>query len=62
MCEAYTTTAMVKKENQLIENAEIVLINPLYPPVLGDFSSWGTPPDPRRKYPAPLFQQFLIEE
>jgi hypothetical protein len=32
-----------------IENAEIVSINPLYPPILGDFGSWGAPPDPRQE-------------
>jgi len=30
----------------LIETAEIISINPLYPPILGDFKAWGTPPDP----------------
>ena len=30
------------------ENAEMVFINPLYPPVLGDFYGWGTPPDPQQ--------------
>jgi hypothetical protein len=28
------------------EIAEIVYINPLYPPVLGDLWVWGTPPNP----------------
>jgi len=37
------------------ENAEIVLINPLYPPVLGDFRIWGTPPIPRQRGSAPLY-------
>ncbi len=31
------------------ETVEIVLINPLYPPILGDFFKWGTPPDPRQR-------------
>ena len=29
--------------------AEILSINPLYPPILGDILSWGTPPDPRQE-------------
>jgi len=28
--------------------------NPLYPPLLGDFRSWGAPPDPRQRGLAPL--------
>ena len=31
------------------ETVEILLINPLYPPILGDFEIWGTPPDPRQE-------------
>jgi hypothetical protein len=37
----------------LYKTAEILSINPLYPPIyppiLGDFKSWGTPPDPRQE-------------
>ena len=33
-----------------VETAEIVSINPLYPPILGDFfKSRGHPPDPRQQ-------------
>ena len=39
------------------ENAEMVLINPLYPPILGDFLRLGGhPQSPGRKYPLSLFQ------
>jgi hypothetical protein len=31
------------------EIAEIAFINPLYPPILGDFLIWGAPPDPRQE-------------
>jgi hypothetical protein len=43
----------------LMESAEIVLINPLYPPFLGDIIAGGHPQTPGRKYPAPLFQRSL---
>ena len=39
------------------EHAEILSINPLYPPVLGDFEAGGHPQTPSSKYPAPLFQR-----
>ena len=32
-----------------VETAEIVSINPLYPPILGDFFIWGTPTDPQQE-------------
>jgi hypothetical protein len=35
--------------NIFFRTAEIVSINPLYPPILGDSYSWGTPPDPRQE-------------
>jgi hypothetical protein len=35
------------------------LINPLYPPVLGDFYTWGTPPDPRSHH---LFRASLVNQ
>ena len=31
------------------ETVEILLINPLYPPILGDFEVWGTPLGPRQE-------------
>jgi hypothetical protein len=43
------------------ETSEILLINPLCPPILGDFEAGGHPQTPGRKYPAPLFQQFLSQ-
>ena len=44
------------------ETVEILLINPLYPSILGDFfKAGGHPQTPGRKYPAPLFQQFLSQ-
>jgi hypothetical protein len=43
------------------ENAEIGLINPLYPPILGDFlKAGGHPQTPGRKCPASLFQRSRI--
>jgi hypothetical protein len=40
------------------ENAEIASINPLFPPILGDFlKPGGRPQTPGRKYPASLFQR-----
>ena len=42
-----------------IYKAEIVLIKPLYPQVLGGFLSGGHPQTPGRKYPAPLFHHSL---
>ena len=33
-------------------------INPLYPPILGDFKIWGTPPDPWQRGSAPLHSLF----
>jgi len=38
-----------------IKTAEIVLINPLCPLVLGDFKDGGHPQTTGSKYPAPLF-------
>jgi hypothetical protein len=39
------------------------LINPLYPPVLGDFFiTGGYPQTPGRKYPAPLSQRSPIKK
>ena len=35
--------------NIFFRTAEIVSIKPLYPPILGDSYSWGTPPDPRQE-------------
>jgi hypothetical protein len=32
-----------------IETAEILSINPLYPPILGDLKSWGTPSGPQQE-------------
>ena len=44
-----------------VETAEIVSINPLYPPILGDFLNLGdTPQTPGNKCPAPLFQQITL--
>lgn len=45
----------------LIDIAEIPSINPLCPPILGDFIRLGgTPQIPDRKYPAPLSQWSLL--
>jgi len=33
----------------VLETVEIISVNPLYPPSLGGFLSWGTPPDPRQE-------------
>jgi hypothetical protein len=39
--------------------ASAVIINPLYPPILGDFLKLGGHPQaPGRKYPAPVFQRY----
>jgi hypothetical protein len=47
----------------LFETAEIASINPLYPPILGDFfKAGGHPQTPGRKNPAPLFQWSLYME
>ena len=32
----------------------VTIFNPLYPPVLGDFVSWGIPPNPQQRGSAPL--------
>ncbi len=45
---------------QLSETADIVLINPLYPPILGVFYIWGTPPDPRQKVSCTSFSAVSI--
>jgi hypothetical protein len=42
------------------ETAEIFSINPLYPPSLGDFKSWGTPPDPRQEVSCTSFSVVSI--
>jgi hypothetical protein len=42
-----------------MESAEIVLINPLYPPFLGDIIARVYPQTPGRNYPATLFQRSL---
>jgi hypothetical protein len=39
----------------LMESAEIALINPLYPPVLGESKAGGHLHTPGRNYPAPGF-------
>jgi hypothetical protein len=43
-----------------IDTAEIVSINPLYPPILGVFYIWGTPPDPRQKVSCTSFSAVLF--
>jgi hypothetical protein len=44
--------------NVISETTELLSINPLYPPILGDFfKAGGHPQTPSRKYPAPLFHQ-----
>ena len=45
-----------------MENAEMVSINPLYPPIFGELIKLGdTPRPPGRKYPARLFQRITLK-
>ncbi len=56
------STELSQLNGELLQTAEIVLINPLIP------QSWGTifelgehPQAPGRKYPAPLFRRSLLQ-
>jgi hypothetical protein len=42
------------------KNAEMALINPLYPPSLGEFRSWGTSPDPRQEVSCTSYSALFI--
>ena len=44
----------------IMETAGIFSINPLYPPILGDFVSWGTPPDPRQEVSCTSFSAVSV--
>jgi hypothetical protein len=44
-----------------MEAAEIASINHPDPPILGDFKSWGTPPDPRQKASCTSFSTVSYE-
>jgi len=48
------TTNRSRKINYGIGERLETLFNPLYPPVLGDFVSWGIPPNPQQRGSAPL--------
>ena len=38
----------------------MVFINPLYPPLLGDFGIWGTPPNPWQEVSCTSFLGALL--
>jgi hypothetical protein len=42
------------------ETAEIDSLNPLYPPVLGDFLNRGTPPGPRQEVSCTSFSAVSV--
>jgi hypothetical protein len=45
----------------IMETAEILSINPLYPPILGDFKIWGAPPDPWQEVSCTSFSAVSIK-
>jgi hypothetical protein len=45
---------------EYIETAEIVLINPIYPPVLGDFLKLGDTPRPRQEVSCTSFSAVYL--